>query len=109
MMRIAAASRHTMLCRARRSLHASAAPSLASPALITHALHFAVATLAQPPPCAGVGLRLARASSTLSRPGWSEIPVKIQTIMEYDVVKARARVVPFRIERLPLSYLKDGA
>ena len=37
MMRIAAASRHTMLCRARRSLHASAAPSLASPALITHA------------------------------------------------------------------------
>ena len=40
---------------------------------------------------------------------WSEIPVKIQTIMEYDVVKARARVVPFRIERLPLSYLKDGA
>ena len=34
---------------------------------------------------------------------WSEIPVKIQTIMEYDVVKARARVVPFRIERLPLS------
>ena len=40
---------------------------------------------------------------------WSEIPVKIQTIMEYDVVKAHARVVPFRIERLPLSYLKDGA
>ena len=40
---------------------------------------------------------------------WSEIPVKLQTIMEYDVVKARAREVPFRIGRLPLCYLKDRA
>ena len=38
---------------------------------------------------------------------WSEVPVNIHVIIEYEMAKGKVRISPYDISRLPIEYLPD--
>ena len=38
---------------------------------------------------------------------WSEVPINISTIVEYDIAKGKTRVSPYNLMRMPLDYLTE--
>ena len=38
---------------------------------------------------------------------WSEVPINVHAIVEYDVAKGKTRVSPYNIMRMPIDYLTE--
>ena len=38
---------------------------------------------------------------------WSEVPINVHAIVEYDIIKGRVRVSPYNLVRMPLDYLTE--
>lgn len=38
---------------------------------------------------------------------WSEVPINISAVVEYDIVKGKTRVSPYNLMRMPLDYLTE--
>ena len=38
---------------------------------------------------------------------WSEVPINVHSIIEYDIAKGTVRLSPYDISRLPIEYLGE--
>ena len=38
---------------------------------------------------------------------WSEVPINISAVVEYDIAKGKPRVSPYNLMRMPLDYLTE--
>lgn len=38
---------------------------------------------------------------------WSEVPINVHAVVEYDIAKGKVRVSPYNLARMPIDYLTE--